>query len=322
MGFVARVPQVNAYFIPDVDTTWSVPEPDLGWINRPGVSLAIGADSAPMTFWDYSRRASRPSPEIPQGHQTPVMIVGGSVAQSYGVRDGESFPYLLAERYPELWIENFGTGGYGTVQATMLAQQAYDNFYPPGRKPKLVILAFAGSHIIRNVSHQSWVFSITDPQGRYVSPPHFRMENTDLVFRPFRVINFWPMELQSAVLTAAHDVWIRHFAYDTASQGIEVSRQVIRNFQEFASKRDMTLAMVVVADDSRTTGKVLKDSGMPYIDCSGPDRLDPRGYLLAGNDHPNQKLHLHYVDCISAWLDRDVLPSISGYAARLMQTSR
>ncbi len=71
IGFAPRVPQINAYFIPDVDTMWSVPDSDLGWVNRPGVALAIGADPAPMTFWDFSRRASRPSSDIPQGNQCP-----------------------------------------------------------------------------------------------------------------------------------------------------------------------------------------------------------------------------------------------------------
>ena len=322
IGFAPRVPQINAYFIPDVDTTWSVPDSDLGWINRPGVALAIGADPAPMTFWDFSRRASRPTSDIPQGNQMPVMIVGGSVAQSYGVRDRESFPYLLAERYPELWIENFGTGGYGTVQSTMLAREAYDGFYPPGRKPKLVVLTFAGSHIIRNVSHQSWVFNITDTQGRRISPPHYRLNNTDMAFYPFRIIDFWPLELRSAAFTVAHDVWLRHFEYDTASQGVAVSQQVIRSFWEFASQRDMALAIVVVADDSQTTGMVLKDSMIPHKDCSGPDRLDPRAYLLAGNGHPNQKLHMHYLDCISEWLDTDILPSIPAYNVPFTSTAR
>lgn len=315
LGFAPHAPQVNSFFVAEANTTWSVPDPELGWVNKAGISRSIGNDPAPMTFWDFARRASRPDSTAPLNKRVVTMIVGGSVAQSYGVRDKDSFPYLLAERYPDLWIENFGNGGYGTVQSRILAERAYDHFYTDAQKPKLLIATFADSHMLRNVSDQSWVYSISDPEGRYVSPPHFRMAGDNLIFHPFHTINFWPLETHSASLTLLHDIWLRSYRYNTSSQSIPVAQRILREFTEFAQERDMKLVLVIVSDDTHIANETLKNQAIPYVDCSGPERADPKQYLLAGNGHPNAKLHGHLAACVGDWLDKAILPDLLSSSA-------
>ena len=101
--------------------------------------------------------------------------------------------------------------------------RALAKFYT-GSKPKLILLAFDDSHIVRNVSDQSWIYSISDPEGRYVAPPHYRLRGDDLVFHPFATIGFWPLERRSAAMTVVHNIWLQSFAYNTANQGLEVTR--------------------------------------------------------------------------------------------------
>ncbi len=310
-GFSPRTPHVNSFFVEGADTTWSEPDPELGWTNKEGTAHAIGLDPAPMTFWSFARRASRPTPDIPPA-QIPVMIVGGSVAQSYGVRDEYSFPYLLAERFSDLWIENFGNGGYGTVQSRLLAERAYDQFYDAELKPALLIATFADSHMLRNVSDQSWVYSISDPQGRYVSPPHFRMNGDDLTFHPFHTVEFWPLETNLASVTLLHDIWLRNVRYNTASQSTTVSERILREFSEFAENHNMKLAFVVVSDDTHSTYEVLERQPAPYIDCSAPGRANPKKLLLPGNGHPNAELHTILAACVGDWLETDILPELLG----------
>src|SRR5947209_6482757 len=84
-GLHPREIRVNRFFQDNASSTWASPDAELGWINKPGVSQSLEEGHAPMTFWDFSRRASRPDP-APRG-RLPVMVVGGSNAQSYGVRD-------------------------------------------------------------------------------------------------------------------------------------------------------------------------------------------------------------------------------------------
>jgi hypothetical protein len=310
-GFAPRTPRINAFFMPGTETTWSVPDSELGWINKEGVSRSIEQDRAEMTFWDFSRRASRPDPALPGDGRIPVMIIGGSNAQAYGVRDEESFAYRLAQRYPNLWIENFGTGGYGTVQAMLLAERAYEKFYGAD-KPRLILLAFDDSHALRNVADQSWIYAISDAEGRYVAPPHFRLQADKLVFHPFRTIGYWPLEGQSAALTVLHNVWLQSVAYNTAGQSLPVTGQVIDRLAAFAARHNAQFAAVVLEDYKRIGDTVFDGRSFPYKNCSGFERSAPAEYLLGGGSHPNAKLHAHFADCIAAWLDTDVLPKVEG----------
>jgi hypothetical protein len=299
-GVKPRTPQINRFFAEGVETTWSVPDAELGWTNRPGQSRSVEQGAALMTFWDHARRASRPDPEPRAG--IPVMIIGGSNAQAYGVRDDESFAWLLAERFPRLWIENFGNGGYGTVQAMLLAERVLGTFYE-GVPPGLVLLGFDDSHAMRNVADQSWILSISDSQGRYVAPPHYRMTRSNQFdFRPFTTIGWWPLEQGSAGITVVHTAWLRNVAYDTSAQAVPVTRWVLSRLAGELKARGIEFAAVTLEDRSGTAGAIFADAAFPHVDCSGPERADPAHYLLDGGSHPNARLHAHYAACIATFL--------------------
>lgn len=305
-GFAPRQTNVNRFFVAGTQTTWSQPDTELGWINKEGVSRSLEGEGAAMTFWSHGRRATRPDPAVPAG-RTPVMIIGGSNAQAYGVVDAESFAYRLADRFPDLSIENFGGGGYSTVQATMMAERALKDFYT-GPKPKLILLGFDDAHILRNVADQSWVFSISDPEGRYVAPPHYRIIADDLVFRPFTTIGFWPFERQLAFMTVAHNTWLQSVAYNTAAQGDQVTLLVFDKLAALARAHGAAFAVAILEDRSQRGAALLAGAKFPVVDCSGLERSDPQGYLLDGGSHPNARLHAHYADCIAARLP-DLLAS-------------
>jgi hypothetical protein len=306
-GFKPHVATVNPFFVPNSDSSWSIPDPELGWINKPGVSRSVEDGHAPMTFWDFGRRASRPDP-APLADRVPVMVIGGSNAQSYSVRDDDSFVSLLARRFDSLWFENFGNGGYSTVQAMLLAERAFDGFYTQP-KPKLVILAFDDSHALRNVADQSWVFSITDSEGRYVAPPHFRLRSDTLVFHPFRTIAGWPLEKHSAAVTVLHNVWLQTVRYRSAAEALPVTRRVLSQLDAFA--RGAMFAVAVLEDRSRVFPRLFADQPFPVVDCSGPERDDPQTYLVGGNSHPNPRLHAYFAACIGAWLSESVIPKLT-----------
>lgn len=300
-GFAPREARVNRFFVAGTETTWSQPDAELGWINRAGVSRSLEQGGAPMTFWSHGRRATRAQDE-PAPTGPSVMVIGGSNAQSYGVRDEETFVYLLGRRFPDVRFENFGTGGYSTVQASLIAARALGTFYGE-RKPNLILLGFDDSHIARNVADQSWVFSISDPEGRYVAPPHFRLEGGTAVFHPFRTIGFWPLEKNSAAITVLHNVWLQSFAYNTAAQGPAVTRDTIAGLRNVAAKDGIDFAVAVLEDRSQVTPNLLRDLSVPVIDCSAPGRERPAEYLLDGGSHPNAKLHAHFADCLMPFLD-------------------
>ncbi len=307
VGMKPRVAKVNEFFVAGTDTTWSVPDSELGWINKPGTSRSIEEGAAQMHFWSDGRRASRPEPAPKDG--LPVMIIGGSNAQSYGVRDEDSFVWRLAERYPQLWFENFGGGGYSTIQALLIAKRALGTIYR-ARKPKLILLAFDDAHMLRNVADQSWIFSISDPEGRYVVPPYARLVGDKLAPRPFVTIGYWALERQSALVTAAHDAWLRKVAYNTARDALPVTRKVIDELAAFAREQGALFGVMVLEDRAKVTPQLFGDAPFPHADCSAPGRDDPQKYLLGGNSHPNPALHAYFTDCIATWLDAQVLPQL------------
>ncbi|MFL2770107.1 MAG: hypothetical protein ACJZ9F_03765 [Rhodospirillaceae bacterium] len=300
-GFAPRTLDANKFFVDGAETTWSIPDDEIGWINRAGKSIAIEEGAAPMTFWSNGRRASRESPSIPEGG-VPVIVVGGSNAQSYGVRDEESFPYLVASTHPDLWIENFGTGGFGTIQTLMLTERILANMY---RRvpPALIIATFADSHVLRNVSDQSWVYAISDSEGRYVSPPHYRVKDGDFSFSPFKTIRLWPLESQSALVTMFHKVWLQSFVYDTADQGLPITRYAFRQLASLANSHGSKLLVVILEDYRRIATDVFQDASFPVLDCSGYEKTMPEKYLLGGGGHPNAAYHNHFAHCLGQWID-------------------
>ncbi len=301
-GFEPRVLTANRFFVENADSTWSVPDQELGWINKPGTSTSIEYGAAEMTFWSDGRRAVRADEAPPERPAMSVMVVGGSNAQSYGVADEDSFVYRLGQRFPDIWFENFGNGGYSTAQALGLTERVIDRYYSEAG-PDLIILTFADSHVARNVSDQSWVYSISDSEGRYISPPHYRLSGDDLIFVPFRTIAPWPLETRSAALTALHNVWMQSVVYNTADQALPVTQLVMRRFADLAAARGSAFAVAVLEDYSEIAGEVFAGTGVETIDCSGRQRSAPEEYLLGGAGHPNPKLHAHFAECVGAWLE-------------------
>jgi hypothetical protein len=127
----------------EVGALWAAPDPGLGWMSKEGITAAPET-SASMTFWNFGRRATREDSNLSEEGHTQVMILGGGVAQGYGVSDAETFPALLTELFPDYAFENFGTGGYTVDQARTLGERAFGLLYK-SPKPQLVILAYQSS---------------------------------------------------------------------------------------------------------------------------------------------------------------------------------
>ncbi len=301
VGFTARELVVERFFADGKASTWSVADRELGWINKAGVSISIEHGEAPMTFWDQGRRATRED-AAQRGQGPAVMFVGGSNAQSYGVIDQESFPFLLGQRNPDLWIENFGNGGYSTAQALLMTERAVGEFYKADA-PQLIILTFADSHVVRNVSDQSWVYKISDSQGRYVSPPHFRLDGDQLSFRPFQTIGTWPFETWSALVTTLHNVWMQSVVFDSVDESVLVTQRVLAQFADFSKANGSDLLVVILEDRTEVSERVFDGASFPVLNCSGYERSNPDEYLLGGDGHPNAKLHIHFADCIGSWMN-------------------
>jgi len=190
-----------------------------------------------------------------------------------------------------------------------MAERAYDNLYGE-IKPKLMLLTFSDSHALRNVSDQAWVYSISDSEGRRISPPHYTLRGGALEFHSFKIIQDWPLENHSAALTLVHDRLLRSVVYNTADQATPVTRRVLDQFAAFAAQKNMAFAVVITEDYPQMSGPVFEGQSFPHKDCSGLERTNHDETHIVGNNHPNKKLHGILAECIATWLDADVLPKL------------
>ena len=299
-GYPPRQLKPNRFFVDNSETTWSIPDQDVGWVNKSGVSLSIEDGNAPMTFWSYGRRASRKFDKF-ENYYLDIMLSGGSNAQSYGVEDEKTFAFLLGNTFPGVRFENFGTGGYGTVQSYLLAKRTLKSFYI-NKKPDLIILTISDSHFNRNVSDYSWMRNISDKNGYYVSPPHYRLKNDEVEFYPFKVLRPWVLETYSSILTLSHFLFNKYISYNTSMYSKEMTLFALQKFQEVALQNQSDFLVLILEDYTGKADFLLKTSGINYLNCSGFEKTNPKLYLLGGGSHPNHRFHKHYAKCLEVWI--------------------
>lgn len=294
-------PSASGFYSKDDASGWSEPHPELGWVNKPGTWRSVEQGHARMTFL---ADGSRMSPLLAGKQAAPfkVFVVGCSFTQGYGVSDDETYVHFLNERFPQIRFENFGTGGYNTVQATMMAERVI-NATDPASQPDLVIYALLSDHVRRNVSSGNFMVSLTDAAGRYISPPHARLAGEDIRLAPFRAIEPWPLERQSVLVTLLHKVWIK-FGYErSGSEAEAVTRRLVERFDQTIRAHD-TRPLVVVLKRDRPLSDLVRPGSVEVLDCSHPEYgRDPDLRTGGTTGHPSAKLHEYYADCIARWID-------------------
>ena len=307
-GYNPRKLEPNSFFVDNVQSTWSLPDIDVGWINKPGISVSIEEGEALMSFLSHGRRRSSGKDDL-ENKKLNIMLVGGSNAQSYGVADKDTFAYLINQNTNNVKIDNFGTGGYGTVQSLILAKRNLKQFYKK-IKPDLVILTFADSHFLRNVSDFSWMKNISDKNGFYVSPPHYRFVNNNFIFQPFNTIEPWFLETYSSILTSLHFIWIKYVTYDSKKESMKVTDFSITLLQKLAQQYGSKFLVLILEDYSGKSEQFFQEKKFNYLNCSGYERTDPKSYLLGGGSHPNNKFHKHFSDCLGEWITQNYVKLI------------
>ena len=122
-------------------------EPDavLGWRSKAGnyevPPRVKSGEAARLTFLENGRRVTSRKSATPDGEANGIpelILVGGSFTQGWAISDDETFAWKLQERFPNLEVKNYGTGGYGTYQALLTMRRVL----PQQESPKLVVYGF------------------------------------------------------------------------------------------------------------------------------------------------------------------------------------
>lgn len=103
-----------------------------------------------------------------------ILFVGCSYTFGHGVKDEETYPYLLGQKaWPHFHVHNCAVMGWGTTQARLALEELLVR-YP---QTKVVFYGMIGDHLRRNYRRQSW--HGTNPDASF---PLFERKGETFVF--------------------------------------------------------------------------------------------------------------------------------------------
>jgi hypothetical protein len=282
---------------------WAKPDPVLGWRNNPGVFPADEPPHEPMTFLPGGSRLTG----APPGDGPNVLIVGCSFAEGYGVRDDQTFAWLLQKRFPNLRIWNFGTPGYGTYQSLLLLREVIEQRHI---HPVAIIYGFISLHFERNVLTWGMLDAFRAFGGERFSPPHVELASGRLrYFSPF-VVPDWPLEEHSALVTVLHRTDLRVQLANRDRDEVKVTDLLLEQMKEVADKQE---ARLLVADlwNSGSPGPQAIRGMMQSMREAGIEQMDatyhgtetrPELLQVGGSGHPGVAVHAWWAGKIGDWL--------------------
>jgi len=123
------------------------PDPDLGWVPRPGFQTRPGnppgSGELSVTVDRDGLRSNGLAPTASPGSRPVILALGDSFTYGYEVSDDETWPAYL-ERGLNIRVINAGVTGYGLDQAVLRAEALIPKF-----RPDVVILGFIPHDIVR-----------------------------------------------------------------------------------------------------------------------------------------------------------------------------
>ena len=275
----------------DEGADWGQPDRVLGWTNRPGTGHSNEPGHVAMTFWPDGQRASSSTSDRRAGRT--VLLMGCSYTAGLGVADDETFAWRLNERFPDLRFENYGVPAYGTYQSLLLLEQLLRG---RGQPPELVVYGFIGDHVRRNAAPLSWLRQLRSSRGLYEVPPHVTLEGDGLAEHPPGVIAAWPLEHQSAMVRALHDLSFGNQP-NRGRWNLLATHRLLERMNREVEEAGSRLLVAVLDDLPPRTEAFLAEGRIAFVDCREPAfHRDPE---LQIGQHPSAKLHALWSECLS-----------------------
>lgn len=273
----------------------------LGYKNRPGSfqltlnqTLSFTANHGP----DGHRKI--PAPDS-TNHQ--IWILGGSFTYGWGVDDEACFPFLVAKSLDSIRVENFGTGGYGTLQSYLQFNTSLEKGVVPGQ----IILAYASFHDQRNTANQYWMKAIA-PHAvlEDLSFPHARLVGDSLVLGKSEVAySALPGSKWSALMNFWDEFLCRKDEGSLNSR--ETTKHIIHLLQKECIRNNIKLRVVGISNDERTQtmlSELNAQFGIQVRDIS-VDLGEPGMSLEPVDPHPSALAHQEFARALLQMLKAD-----------------
>jgi hypothetical protein len=150
-------------------------DPIFGWTNKPngrGRHRKLPDFDVEYHTDKSKHRITSASDRLPK-----ILFLGGSFTFGHGVKDNESYPAALQQKWLHYKIINAAVNGWGTTQALLkLEEQLKLN-----NDIRLVVYGFITHHLQRNFLRKSWLEQLMVKRKR--RNPYFKLLNGELVFQ-------------------------------------------------------------------------------------------------------------------------------------------
>lgn len=261
------------------------PDPLLGFRHVPGSQVVTSNNvSWRQTHGADSLRV------LPRTETTAVdvWVFGCSYTHGWGVNDPEPYAALLQQRLRDARVTNFGTDGYGTVQALLQFREGIKR----RPKPALVILGHIADHMTRDSlcpGRLKTMALLTG--GSYESIPYatyaqgqLRILHRPLVYQPIFGASW------SAILNVIDSVRCEQEDSKLQSRMRETTLAVIGEFNRECREIGARFVVAGVDPTAETLRASIEEAGVPFV-AAWPPAGHPAFCVSPSDAHPNARGH-------------------------------
>ena len=273
-----------------------------GWAHLPGeFKLTVaGPYSFKVTHASNSLRITHPLDAKTSGNKKEIWIFGCSLTHGWRLNDAETYPWLLQQDLPDYEVVNFGVDGYGSVQSLIQLQESLK----AGKKPAIVVFAYAWFHDPRNVLTRSWkkalfinnrLGAVNYPYGRMSADNKLVLCNDPLAYAGFPLLRY------SALANLLDE------QYDASLEGSyrqhEVSRAVVDEFWNLCKSNGIEFVLAGIYPDPLATEMLqsFNAKGAMTVDIS-VDMTLPENANMPYDAHPSAVANKQFAQKLKAFL--------------------
>ena len=278
------------------------PDPLLGFVNVPGrVRVHFGDLDFVATHDKEHHRITSSVKDKTSSDGPELWVIGCSFAHGFGVEDEEVFSFLLQQARPNWRVTNMGLESANTVQGYM----EVESLLHQKRKPRVVLLAYAGFHEIRNVSLRirRRELSPANPLMGDVRVPFARlndMNKIEFYYDSLRYVEA-PLARWSSIVDLIDLIGTAQELERSRKE--EVTRALLKLFDQLCLDHGAKFLVAGVWPDSKAGLDWCQGHQIRHVDVSFDTSTDE--YLTdSKNDrHPGPKGHRHYAEKLLPMLD-------------------
>jgi len=282
----------SAEFESDPQLGWHLKEGqfDLVWPGRPSVKRC--------TNWNGGQRATaenRPSGDAL--HRPQVAFFGDSFIQGYELSDGETLPWIVQQRHPELQVSNYGVGNYGTYQSYLAMKRWIHG-------PVSAYYLINEFHEDRNAAAASWLRVNRHPPAGWFYP-YAAISDGNLESQRSTGNVVWPLSRHVRLIALVQDYLDMAAAYPRVRNKRQITETLIAKMNEaiqgYGGK--FTVILFDLSPQERNQlRQFLQSQQIAFLDCDRPEMRDRSRRLPDG--HPNQLLN----QLVAGWIEPIALP--------------